>query len=67
MLEKMEAVAKAVLVVIGALAALCGVLAKVLPPGRARDAARDLGFRLGDALGIVGALMQPPKKPEGDK
>lgn len=65
MIEKLAAIAYAVLAVIGALAALCAVLAKYLPAGRAKDIARDLGFRLGDAYGVLAALLASfaPKAP----
>jgi CheY-specific phosphatase CheX len=45
MLEKLEAVAA----LIGAIGTICGLLSALLPDGKAKKIARDLGFRLGDA------------------
>jgi hypothetical protein len=46
--------------ILGLVSIVCGLLAKYLKPGKARDIARDLGFRAGDAAGVVKSLAKAP-------
>lgn len=51
------------LAALGTLSIFLGAIAKHMRPGKARDIARDLGMRFGDAAGVVrGAL---PKSKRG--
>ncbi len=52
-MEKLNQIVELVLAVLGTVSVVCALLAKLLPPGKLRDIARDLGFRAGDAIGVL--------------
>jgi uncharacterized protein (DUF2267 family) len=61
-MEKLKDAVEILFVVLGTVSAVCGVLAKWLPEGKAKRVARDLGMRVGDALHVLNPKLTPDSK-----
>ena len=60
MMEKLTQWIEHVVAILGLVSVVCGLLAKVVPDGKAKRVFRDLGMRAGDAVRV----LQPGPKSE---
>jgi hypothetical protein len=60
-MERLTQWIEIVLAVLGLVSVVAGFAAKWLPPGKAKDIARDLGMRAGDAIGVLAPKAPEPK------